>query len=121
MMENNELGTRGLSYGTPLAEQLIAERVRRHEEKAYGSTRRYEPTDLRRTAINQLAAEGNLKTEGEVDSGDRYLGESLQRELANKRHGRDPTLLDSAKAEAKRRNITLSEVMNEKALRGEVT
>jgi hypothetical protein len=90
MTEGNEttLGTTGLSYGTPAAEEMIRGRIKKLEGRGY--------PDGRSAAIGQLAAEGNLRTEREVGAQDRYLGESVQRELAAKRgaHGRDE--LDAA-------------------------
>ena len=112
---STRLSTTGLSYGTQAAEEMIAERTRKLEARGY--------PDAERAAIGQLAAEGNLRTEREVSAQDIYLGDPARRELAAEkrqqaRRGQDD--LDAAKREAKRRGITLGEVMNERAMSGEV-
>jgi hypothetical protein len=79
--------------------------------------------DARSAAIGQLADEGNLRVLREVTTQDRYLGDPAQREIkAEQRQQpqREQDDLDTAKREAKRRGISLSELINERAMRGEV-
>ena len=114
----NTPGTRGLEYGTKVAVEMIADRVRQLEDKGTVGM----PTD-RRAAINQLVQEGNLKTLGEVSNTDRYLGDPARRETkAGQRRqaqqGQDQLKRD--RAEAKERGISLSVLMNERAMKGEV-
>jgi hypothetical protein len=113
MTEGNEttLGTRGLPYGTKAAEEMIAERTRKLEGRGY--------PDARSAAIGQLAAEGNLKTEGEVTRQSVSLAEAGREVSAEERLARD--WLARAKEEAAERGVSLSEVMNEKVLKGEVS
>jgi hypothetical protein len=115
MEHRTELGTTGLSYGTPAAEEMIRCRIKMLEGRGY--------PDARSAAIGQLADEGNLRVLREVTTQDRYLGEPAQREIkAEQRQQpqREQDDLDTAKREAKRRGISLSELINERAMRGEV-
>jgi hypothetical protein len=110
-----KLGAAGLSYGTPAAEEMISDRMRKLAEKGQPAS------EARRLAVGQLTAEGNLRTLGPVTRQGAYLGEASEarRELsAAARRGQ--TLLDGAKREAAERGVSLSTVMNEKALKGEV-
>jgi|SRR5215211_7390485 len=102
------LGHQGLLYGTPAAEEMITERMRRLGEE-------------RHVAVGQLAASGDLKTLGEATTRSVSLAEAsgAGREVsAEERQARD--WLARAKEEAAERGVSLSVVMNEKAMRGEV-
>jgi hypothetical protein len=108
---DRKLGEAGLSYGTPAAEEMIAERTRKLEGRGY--------PDARSAAIGQLAAEGNLKTMGEVTRQSVSLAEARRGEVsAEDRRARDWHA--RAKEEAAERGVSLSEIMNEKVLKGEV-
>jgi hypothetical protein len=112
MTEGNEttLGTTGLSYGTKAAEEMISERTRKLEGRGY--------PDARSAAIGQLAAEGNLKTEGEPITRSVSLAEARREVSAEGRQAR--TWLARAQEEAAERGVSLSTVMNEKAMKGQV-
>jgi hypothetical protein len=111
MMEHSrKLGEAGLPYGTKAAEEMIAGRMRRLEDKG-------QPAD-RNTAIGQLAAEGNLKTMGEATTQSVSLGEAGREVSTEDRQAQG--WLARAKEEAKQRGITLGEVMNERVMSGEV-
>jgi hypothetical protein len=71
--QSMELGARGLSYGTPAAEEMIAERMRKLAESGYCTE-----GEVRSVAVGQLAQEGNLNTEETVSGEKRYLGEVRQ-------------------------------------------
>jgi hypothetical protein len=106
--QSMELGARGLSYGTPAAEEMISERM---------DKRRID----RREAVGQLAAEGNLRTLGEVSRQSVSLAEaSGARGEVSAEERRAQTFYEHAKAEASERGVPLSTVMNEKANKGEV-
>jgi len=105
-----KLGAAGLSYGTPAAEEMIRDRTRKLEGKGY--------PDARSAAIGQLAAEGNLKTEGEAITRSVSLAEAARKESVEDRQAR--SWLDRAKEEAAERRVSLSEIMNEKVMKGEV-
>jgi hypothetical protein len=106
MMEHSrKLGEAGLLYGTPAAEEMIAERMRRLGEE-------------RHVAVGRLAASGDLKTMGEDITRSVSLGEAGREVGAEERQARD--WFARAKEEAKQRGITLGEVMNERAMSGEV-
>jgi hypothetical protein len=106
MMEHDrKLGEAGLPYGTPAAEELIAERMRRLGEE-------------RHVAVGQLAASGDLKTMGEVTTRSVSLAEAGREVSAEERQARD--WFARAKEEAAERGVSLSEIMNQKALQGEV-
>jgi hypothetical protein len=68
-----QIGGRGLSYGTPAAEEMIAERMRKLAESGYCTE-----GEARSVAVGQLAQEGNLKTEETVSGEKRYLVEVRQ-------------------------------------------
>jgi hypothetical protein len=98
MNHRTTLGRQGLPYGSKAAEQMISERmdkrgIDRHE------------------AVGQLAAEGNLKTLSEITRSSDEASEEV-------REAQD--WLDDAKAEAEARGIALSELMNERVIKGEV-
>jgi predicted flavoprotein YhiN len=101
-----KLGAAGLSYSTPAAEEMIAERMRRLGE-------------ARHVAVGQLAASGDLKTMGEVTRQSVSLAEARRGEVSAEER-RAQTLYERAKAEAAERGVSLSRVMNERALNGEV-
>jgi DNA-binding protein len=107
---SRKLGAAGLSYGTPAAEEMIRDRTRKLEGKGY--------PDARSAAIGQLAAEGNLKTEGEAITRSVSLAEAARKESVEDRQAR--IWLDRAKEEAAERRVSLSEIMNEKVMKGEV-
>jgi hypothetical protein len=108
MEHRTELGTTGLSYGTPAAEEMISDRMRRLGEE-------------RHVAVGQLAASGDLKTMGEVTRQSVSLAEASEaRREVSAEERRAQTLYERAKAEAAERGVPLSTVMNEKANRGEV-
>jgi hypothetical protein len=99
------LGRQGLPYGSKVAEQMISERM---DKRGID----------RREAVGQLAAEGNLKTEGEAITRSGSLAEARRERSTEDRRARD--WLARAKEEAAERGVSLSEIMNEKALKGEV-
>jgi hypothetical protein len=99
------LGHQGLPYGTKAAEEMISERM---------DKRRID----RREAVGQLAAEGNLKTVGEAITRSVSLADAGREVSTEDRQAQG--LLARAKEEAKQRGITLGEVMNERAMSGEV-
>jgi hypothetical protein len=101
-----EIGAAGLSYGTPAAEEMIAERMRRLGEE-------------RHVVVGQLAASGDLKTMGEVTRQSVSLAEARRGEVSAEER-RAQNLSERAKAEAAGRGVALSVVMNERAVRGEV-
>jgi hypothetical protein len=66
MMEHTrKLGEAGLSYGTPAAEEMITERMRRLGEE-------------RHVDVGQLAASGDLKTMGQVSRQSVSLAEASE-------------------------------------------
>jgi hypothetical protein len=106
MEDSRKLGEAGLLYGTPAAEEMIAERMRRLGEE-------------RHVVVGQLAASGDLKTMGEVSRQSVSLSEARRGAVsAEDRQARD--WLARAKEEAAERGVSLSEIMNEKVLKGEV-
>jgi hypothetical protein len=105
-----EIGESGLSYGTEAAEEMIRDRTRKLEGKGH--------PDARSAAIGQLAAEGNLKTVGEAITRSVSLAEAARKESVEDRQAR--IWLDRAKEEAAKRGVSLSEIMDEKVLKGEV-
>jgi hypothetical protein len=114
---STRVGTEGLPYGTEAAEEMIADRIKKLEERGIPGI-----LATRQNAINQLAEEGNLRTLRESTTGV-YLGDEARRELAADRRRaakQEQDDLDAAKQEAKDRGITLSELMNERVMRGEV-
>ena len=102
---SRKLGEAGLPYGTPVAEEMISERMAKRGID-------------RREAVGQLAAEGNLKTKGEAITRSVSLAEAGREVSAEDRQARD--WLARAKEEAAERGVSLSEIMNEKVLKGEV-
>jgi hypothetical protein len=110
MEHNRKLGEAGLPYGTPAAEEMISDRMRRLEDKG-------QPAD-RNTAMEQLAAEGNLRTLGEATTRSVSLAEAGREVSAEDRQARD--WLTRAKEEAAERGVSLSTVMNERVLKGQV-
>lgn len=103
-----KLGAAGLSYGTPAAEEMISDRMRRLGEE-------------RHVAVGQLAASGDLKTMGDLTSQSVSLAEASEaRGGVSAEERRGQTLYERAKAEAVERGVPLSTVMNEQAVRGEV-
>ena len=109
-----KLGTTGLPYGCEAAEAMIASRVKKLAAKgAYAGQ-----GDLRGVAVGQLAQEGNLRVLGEVGTHERYLGEAGRKESVEDRQAR--IWLARAKEEAAKRGVSLSEIMDEKVLKGEV-
>ena len=106
MMEHSrKLGATGLLYGTPVAEEMIHERMAKRGID-------------RHVAVGQLAASGDLKTMGEATTRSVSLAEAGREESAEERQARD--WLARAKEEAAERGVSLSVVMNEKAMRREV-
>jgi hypothetical protein len=112
--QSMELGARGLSYGTPAAEEMIAARMRKLAESGYCTE-----GEARSVAVGQLAQEGNLKTEETVSGEKRYLGE-VRQAGPSAEDKQAQGFLAAAKAEAAERGVSLSMVMNERAVRGEV-
>jgi hypothetical protein len=110
-----QIGARGLSYGTPAAEEMIAERMRKLAESGYCTE-----GEARSVAVGQLAQEGNLRTQERVSGEKRYLGEVRQAGPSAEER-RAQGWLARAKEEAKRRGVTLRQVMNERAMSGEVS
>ena len=113
MNHRTTLGHQGLPYGTPAAEEMISDRMKKLAEKG-------QPAD-RQVAVEQLAAEGELRTLGEATTRSVSLAEAsgAGREVsAEERQARD--WLARAKEEAAERGVSLSVVMNEKAMRREV-
>ena len=109
-----EIGAAGLSYGTKAAEEMIEDRMRKLAESGYCTE-----GEARSVAVGQLAQEGNLKTWETVSREKRYLGEVRQAgPSAEDKQAQD--FLAAAKAEAAERGVSLSQVMDEKAMRGEV-
>ena len=111
MNHRTTLGHQGLPYGTPAAEEMISDRMKKLAEKGL-------PAD-RQVAVGQLAAEGDLKTMGEATTRRVSLSEVGREESAEERQARD--WLARAKEEAAERGVSLSVVMNEKAMRGAVS
>ena len=103
---SRKFGEAGLLYGTPAAEEMIAEHMLRLGEE-------------RHVAVGQLAASGDLKTMGEVSGQSVSLAEARRGEVSAEER-RAQTLYEHAKAEAAERGVSLSTVMNERAVRGEV-
>jgi hypothetical protein len=103
---SRKLGDAGLPYGSPAAEEMIAERMRRLGAKGH-------------VAVGQLAASGDLKTMGEVTRQSVSLAEARRGEVSAEER-RAQTFYERAKAEASQRGVPLSTVMNERAVRGEV-
>ena len=109
MNHRTTLGHQGLPYGTPAAEEMIRERMAKRGID-------------RPVAVGQLAASGDLKTMGEATTRSVSLAEAsgAGREVsAEERQARD--WLARAKEEAAERGVSLSVVMNEKAMRGAVS
>jgi hypothetical protein len=115
-----KLGAAGLSYGTPAAEEMIAERTRKLEGKGY--------PDARSAAIGQLADEGNLRVlEDAPGSFASTAREGGLRELSEEQR-QAKTAHEDVRAEARRQakekgisyEQALRTIMNRKAMRGEV-
>lgn len=68
MNHRTTLGHQGLPYGTPAAEEMISDRMKKLAEKG-------QPAD-RQVAVEQLAAEGELRTLGEATTRSVSLAES---------------------------------------------
>ncbi len=103
-----DLGLDGVPYGSEAGEALISYRMRKLAE-------RRQPAD-RRTAINRLAQEGNLRTLEEVSGDNKYLAAShplagpvVHAETAAERKRRE--VYEEAKRLAKERGVPLSVVM----------
>lgn len=78
--------------------------------------------EARSVAVGQLAQEGNLRTQETVSGQKRYLGEASEaRGEVSAEERRAQGWLARAKEEAKRRGVTLRQVMNERAMSGEVS
>jgi hypothetical protein len=106
--QSRELGATGLTYGTQAAQEMIKGRMRRLGEEWH-------------VAVGQLAASGDLKTMGEVSRQSVSLAEaSGARGEMSAEERRAQTFYERAKAEAAERGVSLSTVMNERAVRGEV-
>jgi hypothetical protein len=110
---SRKLGESGLSYGTPAAEEMIKCRMRSLTESGYCTE-----GEARSVAVGQLAQEGNLKTQETVSGEERYLAEAARKESLEDRQAR--IWLDRAKEEAAERRVSLSEIMDEKVMKGEV-
>jgi hypothetical protein len=111
---SRKLGESGLSYGTSVAEAMIAERMRKLAESGYCTE-----GEARSVAVGQLAQEGNLKTQETLSGEKRYLGE-VRQAGPSAEDKQAQGFLAAAKAEAEQRGVSLSQVMDEKAMRGEV-
>jgi hypothetical protein len=109
-----EIGAAGLSYGTKAAEEMIEERMRKLAESGYCTE-----GEARSVAVGQLAQEGNLKTQQTLSGEKRYLGE-VRQAGPSAEDKQAQGFLAAAKAEAEQRGVSLSQVMDEKAMRGEV-
>jgi hypothetical protein len=109
-----KLGATGLSYGTQAAQEMIQHRMRKLAESGYCME-----GEARSVAVGQLAQEGNLKTEETVSGEKRYLGEVRQAGPSAEEQ-RAKALYERAKAEAEERGVSLSTVMNERVIKGEV-
>jgi hypothetical protein len=112
-----DLGLDGVPYGSEAGEALISYRMRKLAE-------RRQPAD-RRTAINRLAQEGNLRTLEEVSGDNKYLAAShplagpvVHVETEAERRKRE--VYEEAKRVGALRGVPLSVVMNEFVRKGKV-
>src|SRR5215212_5446305 len=109
-----KLGDAGLSYGSAAAEEMIKCRMRKLAESGYCTE-----GEARSVAVGQLAQEGNLRTQETVSGEKRYLGE-VRQAGPSAEDKQAQGFLAAAKAEASERGVSLSTVMNERVIKGEV-